>query len=189
MVLRAQSDDSDISLMLRAKQGDSEAFELLSARYRRQLTGFFYSMCWNADTSQDWTQEVLVRLWLARDDYTPCGSFRAYVFRIARNYWLTVLRKRKSRPEPMYLDEAWQPQIDETAIEKVLIRRYEDGRIRTAISDLPEHYRLVFVLSHFQEMKYSEISEVLDIPVGTVKSRMSAAVRTLRDKLSKETED
>ena len=181
--------DPDIQLMLRVKQGDEEAFDELIRRYRRPLMGFFYSLCWNADASQDCAQEALVRLWLARDRYEPSGSFKSYIFQIARNYWLTTLRKRKCRPEPMFLEEGWEPFVDEDSLEQSLIRRYEDRRVKNAIAQLPEHYRLVFVLSNYQDMKYAEIAEILEIPVGTVKSRMSSAVRILRENLSKETED
>jgi len=173
--------DPDVQLMIRVKQGDEEAFDELIRRYRRQLSGFFYSLCWSADAAQDYAQEVFVCLWLARDRYEPTGAFRSYVFKIARNHWLSTLRKRKCRPEPMFLEESWQPIEDESGLEKLLIRRYEDRRIRQAIAELPDHYRLVFVLSHFQDMKYAEIAEILEIPVGTVKSRMSAAVRMLRE--------
>lgn len=181
--------DPDVQLMLSVTQGDEEAFDELCRRYRRQLAGFFYSLCWNTDAAQDCAQEVLVCLWLARERYEPTGSFRSYLFKIARNRWLTTLRKRKCRPEPMFLEEIWEPLEDESGLEKLLIARYEDRRNKMAIADLPEHYRLVFVLSHFEGMKYAEIAEILEIPVGTVKSRMSAAVRILRDKLSKEMED
>ena len=173
--------DPDVELMLRVKQGDEDAFGELMRRYRRRLASFFYSLCWNADTAQDWAQEVFVRLWLARGRYEASGRLKSYIFRIARNHWLTVLRKRKCRPEPMFLAEMWQPETSESGLERLLIKRYEDRRIKSAIADLPEHYRLVFVLSHFQDMKYSEIAEVLEIPVGTVKSRMSSAVRKLRE--------
>lgn len=173
--------DPDVQLMLRVTQEDEEAFDELCRRYRRQLSGFFYSLCWNADAAQDYAQEVLVCLWLARHRYEPTAPFRPYLFRIARNHWLSALRKRKCRPEPMFLEETWQPVEDESGLEKLLIARYEDRRIKMAIADLPEHYRLVFVLSHFEGMKYAEIAEILEIPVGTVKSRMSAAVRILRE--------
>lgn len=176
--------DSDSELMLRVKQGDEEAFDELCRQYRRHLTSFLYSLCWNADAAQDYAQEVFVCLWLARDRYEPTAPFKTYLYKIARNHWISALRKRKCRPEPMYLEETWQPVEDESTLEKLLIRRYEDRKIKMAISELPEHYRLVFLLSHFEAMKYAEIAEVLDIPVGTVKSRMSAAVRMLR-KLNK----
>jgi RNA polymerase sigma-70 factor (ECF subfamily) len=173
--------DSDIELMLRVKQGDEEAFDELARRYRRSLTNFFYSLCWNYDTSQDFTQEVLVCVWLARERYEPSAKFSTYIFRIARNRWLTSLRSRKCRPEALFLEETWEPSLPEPSLERLLIRRYEDRRIRLAVSRLPDHYRLVFVLSQFQDMKYAEIAEILEIPVGTVKSRMSSAVHILRE--------
>lgn len=173
--------DPDIGLMLRAKQGDEAAFEELCGKYRRQLTSFFYSLCWNHHTAEDCAQEAFLSVWLARHRYEPTARLSTYIYRIARNVWLSVLRARKCRPEPLYLEETWVPDAPEDDLGKLLISRYRDRRIRQAVDSLPEHYRLVFVLSHFQEMKYSEIAEVLEIPIGTVKSRMSAAVRILRE--------
>ena len=181
--------DPDVELVLRVKQADEEAFDELVRRYRDLLTSFFYSLCWNIHTAQDCAQEVLVRLWLARERYEASAKLSTYIFRIARNHWLTVLRKRKCRPEPLYLAEMWQPEMDDGSLEKLLMRRYVDRRIKLAIASLPERYRLVFVLSHFQGMKYAEVAEVLEIPVGTVKSRMSAAVRILREKIAGEMGD
>jgi len=173
--------DHDIELMLRAKQGDEDAFGELAERYRRPLTNFFYSLCWNYDSSQDFAQEVLVRVWLSRGRYELRAKLSTYIFRIAHNHWLMALRSRKCRPEPFYLEEMWDAAPAEHDLERLLVRRYEDRRVKTAVSRLSERYRLVFVLSHFQDMKYAEIAEILEIPVGTVKSRMSAAVRTLRE--------
>lgn len=181
--------DLDIETMLLIKHGDEQAFEALSGKYRRPLVNFFYSLCWNIDTSQDCAQEVLLRLWLARERYQPTAKFSTYLFRIAHNQWLMFLRHQKCRPKSFSLDESWDPVVDENCLEKMMIRRYEDRRIRHAVSRLPEHYRIVFVLSHFQDMKYAEIAQVLDIPIGTVKSRMSTAVRSLRNTLSEEMRD
>jgi len=174
--------------MLLVKQGDEEAFAELMSRFRRPLTGFFYSLCWNHDTAQDYAQEVLLRLWLARERYEPTGSFRSYVYRIARNVWLGELRSRKCRPQAQYFEDLDLVE-DEVDIEKLLVRRYVDRKIRLAVAGLPEHHRLVFVLSHFQGLKYWEIADILEIPIGTVKSRMSNAVRMLRDKIKDEMAD
>ena len=183
MVCTQVACDPDIELMLLVKQGNEEAFGELMNRFRRPLTGFFYSLCWNHDTAQDYAQEVLLRLWLARLRYEPTGSFKSYIYRIARNVWLQDLRSMKCRPQPQYYEELDQAE-DEVDIEKLLIRRYVDRRIRLAVAGLPEHHRLVFVLSHFQGLKYWEIAEILEIPIGTVKSRMSNVVRKLREELT-----
>ena len=188
MVCTQTACDPDIELMLLVKQGDEDVFGELMNRYRRPLTGFFYSLCWNHDTAQDYAQEVLVRLWLARSRYEPIGSFKSYIYRIARNVWLQELRSRKCRPQPLYFEELDQAE-DAVDIEKLLIRRYVDRRIRLAVAALPEHHRLVFVLSNFQGLKYFEIAEILEIPIGTVKSRMSAAVRMLREEINEDMVD
>ena len=185
MVCTQVAGDPDIELMLLVKQGDEEAFGELMNRFRRPLTGFFYSLCWNHDTAKDYAQEVLVRLWLARERYEPIGSLKSYIYRVARNVWLQELRSRKCRPQPLYFEELDLAE-DAVDIEKLLIRRYVDRRIRLSVAGLPEHHRLVFVLSHFQGLKYWEIAEILEIPIGTVKSRMSNAVRMLREQLRDE---
>lgn len=181
-----RQDDLEIELMLRVRAGDSDAFRELSDRYRGPVGSFFYSLCWNYDAAQDYAQEVLIRIWLARERYEPTAKPATYLFRIARNYWSNVLRYRRCHPEAMGLEQIWEPFIDESDVERVMMRRYESARIRRAIAGLPEHYRVVFILSHFESLKYQEIAEVLEIPVGTVKSRMSAAIRLLRDVISKE---
>ena len=173
--------DPDIELMLRAQRGDEEAFEELAEKYRRPLTSFFYSLCWNYDSAQDFAQEVLVRVWLSRERYEARAKLSTYIYRIARNHWLMALRARSCRIQPLYLEETWDPSPAEQDLERLLMRRYEDRRVKTAVSGLSERYRLVFVLSQYQDLKYSEIAEILEIPVGTVKSRMSAAVRMLRE--------
>ncbi|MHB1001060.1 MAG: RNA polymerase sigma factor [Armatimonadota bacterium] len=179
---------TDMDLMLRVKAGDVEAFDMLSGRYRGKISGFLYSLCWNLDTAQDCAQEVLLRVWLSRERYQASASFSSYIYKIARNYWLSVLRKKKLRPDTIPLDGICLPD-DSADLEKMLIRRYMDRRVRLVISNLPDHLQMVFILSHFQDLKYAEIAEILDIPVGTVKSRMSTAVKILRGKISEEMRD
>lgn len=176
---------ADIELMAHAKQGDIEAFDELCSRYRKRMAGFFYSLCWDSDAAQDYAQEVLLRIWLHRDNYEPTGSFGSYIYRVAKNFWISTVRSRKCRPNTIPLDHV-SIEDDSSNLERLLLSRYRDRRIRAAVDGLPDHYRFVFVMCHFQDMTYSEIAEALEIPVGTVKSRMSTATKLLRESISDE---
>jgi len=186
---------SDPELMARAKAGDTDAFAVLVERYRRRLCAFFYRLCQDREEASDAAQETLVRLWLARERYRPTARFTTYLYSIAWHHWLNRVRAMKSRPPVVPLEEQLGPagcglltRMLERAepAEDAVLRRYRTQRIRGAIAGLPEKRRIVFVLSHFEGLRYAEIAEVLQIPVGTVKSRMHHAVARLQEQLEEE---
>lgn len=142
------------------------------------------------ETSEDYLQEVLLRLWRARENYQPTAKFTTYLFQIAKNYWLNELGKKKRRPATRNLHQFIDGHQEELADrgsspDGKLLQSELQQVIQAAISQLPEKYRLVFVLSEMSDMKYQEIAEVLNIPLGTVKSRMFIAERKLRKTIQK----
>ena len=184
--------DSDTELMQRVRNGDTAAFKCLYDRYREKVRNFFFHLTWDAEVAKDWTQEVFLRLWLARARYEPTGKFTTYLFQIAKNFYLNHRVHQERDAATLSLDEVAQsngalPRIElidlATQPDVMLFHKYRQRQIRRAIAALPEAYRLVFTMSHFDDLKYREIADVLGIPVGTVKSRMNAAVRMLREML------
>lgn len=178
---------TDIELMLRARADDAAAFQELVSRYREPLRRYFASLLADRSQADDFAQETFLRLWLSRRRYEPTGKFSTYLFQIGKHYWLN--QRKKFRPEvgAVALEDATGAASPTTTQpHAVLLQRYRDGRIRRAIADLPEHYRLVFELCHFDGLRYAEIAGRLGIPVGTVKSRMAEAVRRLRQALAPE---
>lgn len=178
--------------MCRAREGDVEAFAQLVAGHRRRVESFLYRLFWSHDKAEDGAQEVFLRLWMARRRYEPRARFTTFLYQVARNYWLDEARKARVRPEvewPQGREGALNVPAPE-ALEPYhqLFLRYRQWRIREAIARLPEIYRVVFVLGHLEERKLAEIAEILEIPLGTVKSRMHAAVRMLRAWLIEEDE-
>lgn len=180
---------TDAELMELVKQGDFSAFDELYTRYNNSIRRFLYSLTWDEDTAEDYLQEVFYRLYRARSRYQPTGKFSTYLFQIAKNFYLAQCRKqRKAQPEVSFSQEdrnGFRPFENIRANARVepevhLMEEYQRFQLRRAINTLPDHQRLVFVMSHFEEMKYTEIAEVLDIPVGTVKSRMSKATNRLK---------
>jgi len=183
---------SDTELMELIRNSDYAAFDELYDRYWAPIKRFLFSLTWDEDVAEDYLQEVFLRLYRARDRYQPVGRFSSYLYRIAKNYYLAQARKPKARAQEVSLwheeSDGFRPFENLPANRKVepeyhLIEGYRRWRIRQAIDSLPERQKLVFVLSHFEAMKYDEIGDALGIPVGTVKSRMFTAVNTLKSLL------
>jgi len=186
---------NDEELMLRARAGDADAFCALAARHQPWIERFLYHMTWDRELAEDGAQEVLVRVWLARERYQPTARFSTFLFTVARNWWRNVRARRNSRPPVVALEEQVGPEArallrtltsGDNVPERELLRGYERFRIRRAIDALPEAQRLVFILSHFEDLPHARIAALLGIPEGTVKSRMHHAYRRLREALTEE---
>jgi RNA polymerase sigma-70 factor, ECF subfamily len=194
--------ESDAELMARVREGDESAFDRLMERHRPAVYHFLRSLFADPGRAEDGAQETFLRLWLARHRYRPEAPLRSYLYRIARNYFLNRVR---DEPEVLVADLAepgasapaggqptaplWQMTIAPEPAplpDDLLVARYRVWRIRRAVASLPAHHRLVFTLAHDESLSYREIARILEIPVGTVKSRMSAAVRMLRERLPRE---
>jgi RNA polymerase sigma-70 factor (ECF subfamily) len=187
--------DSDERLMEQVQQGDTAAYEALLRRHRPRLQAFFRRLGCESAPAEDATQEALLRVWLARDGYRAGARFLPWLFSIARNCHRDAHRRatalRRTVPLHEQLGAAGREalahlQQRREQPETILLRRQEAARVRRAVVELPEGQRLVFLLAHFEGLTQGEIAEVLQIPVGTVKSRLHHAVRGLRDKLSGE---
>lgn len=183
----------DAELMGRVKGGDFSAFDVLYQRYEEPLRRFLFSLTWDQDTAEDYVQEVFVRLYRARERYEPSGKMINYLLTIAKNYYLARVRRKEPEVVSLFYEnrDGFRPFEGIRASARVepelhLLEGYRRLAIRRAIVALPEKQKLVFVMSHFQQMTYDQISEVLRIPVGTVKSRMFAAVNTLKTMLEEE---
>jgi len=175
--------------------GDEASFEAIVSRYEDSLLGFFYHFTKDHQQAEDLTQETFVRVVRARASYEVRASFRTYLFRIARNLWIDRYRSLRSKPNPLSLNNK-RRNADDTSLEDWLESgveapdaRLDDEEIRGllagAITTLPLGQREVLVLWLETGMKYSEIAKVLDVPVGTIKSRMHTTVQKLREILRK----
>ncbi len=179
--------------LIRFREGDLEAFEKLVRAYQRRLLGFFRSLGADAQTAEDLTQETFLRIFGARESYTPDAPFRTFVFRIARNLWIDRYRARKVRPREDELEDGSGQEEPEERFESPVggpleeaARSEEIEMLRRAIEELPPKHREVLSLVAGQGLSHPEVAEILGIPVGTVKSRMHAAVRLLRGRWQSE---
>lgn len=184
---------TDPELMADLRDGDEQAFEALVGRHQTSLLNFFFRLVWDRGVAEDLSQEVLLRLYLHSADYEPRAKFTTYLYRIARNCWVDHMRRTKGERKMRSLDA--ESEEGHTLAETLAIgvedpssmaRKSElADAVIEAVDGLPEEQKLVFILSEVQGLKYDEIGETLDIPVGTVKSRMFHAVKRLRNKLGR----
>ncbi|HLY76179.1 MAG TPA: sigma-70 family RNA polymerase sigma factor [Planctomycetota bacterium] len=169
--------DLETDLMLRVKAGDRPAFEELYRLYEKPLSNYLYRLCGNRARAEDLLQDAFLRLWKAAPNYEPSAKVSTYVFRIAHNLFLNdAARRREKALESLEAETRSDPASD-------LNRREVQSAVQRAVEALPDGEREVLVLSEYNGFKYAEISEILGIPVGTVKSRMFSAVQRLKEAL------
>ena len=178
-------DESDEVLIRRCRRGDTEAFGTLVKRYAGRATGLALVLVGNYPDALDVSQEAFVRAWRHIGKFRGDASFFAWYASILRKVSLTWLRRRHKRKDVDLVEAAAEPASGPDPA--VLAEQNEQAqRLWHAVLALPTKYREIIVLSHFQHLPYKEIADVLEIPIGTVMSRLHAARVALRAKLSGE---
>jgi RNA polymerase sigma-70 factor (ECF subfamily) len=184
--------DEETALMRRVAAGDVRAFDALVARVLPRLIGYFRALGAERNLAEDCAQEVLVKVYRVRERYEARARFVTYLFHVARNHWIDVWRHRRAGPAtvpsggPDDEDGPPEPAAPPEPAGERMGRGEIQAAIERAVAALSPEHRQVFVLSQVEGLRYQEIAEVLEVPVGTVKSRMHAAVRHLRDRLRAE---
>ena len=176
---------TDEQAMWRVKMDDDpQAFARLVERWQGPIQRLCIKMLGDAHRAEDLTQEAFVRVFARRKDYEPAGRFSTFLWRIALNLCYDELRKIKRRGESSLegnADERGEIEFvaDIAGPDLQVVREERAEHVRRALLQVPEPYRVVVILRHYEGLKFREIGEVLDIPEGTVKSRMVEALNQL----------
>jgi RNA polymerase sigma-70 factor (ECF subfamily) len=181
------SHEEDRELVIKAKQGDEKAFELLVKRYMRRAYFMALGLVGNHEDALDLSQEAFVKCYRALSRYDERFTFYAWFYTILRNHALTFLRKRKRRRRT-FVDVSeevleWRDPDGQTP-ESSLEREEFSKEVWRAIMELDPEHREIIVLSHFENLQYEEIAALLGCPMGTVKSRLYRARAALNEKLT-----
>lgn len=167
-------------------------FEALLEPYRRQLYNSALNLTRHQDDAEDLTQDVLVRAYTSFHQFQRGTNFKAWLFRILTNTYINEYRRRRRAPTLVALEEVSfeaelelsQEQADPSTLpERAVLSQVYDEEVETALQELPEEFRTVVLLSDVQEFSYQEISRMLKVPMGTVRSRLFRGRRQLRAKL------
>lgn len=182
---------SDHALIDATKNGDEAAFAEIVGRYRSPLTNYLYRMLNDYEEAVDLAQETFVRVYFAIDRYHTDYAFSTYIYRIASNLAISEIRKRKRRRLLSltgffkYEDEEadFHPPDEKPLPDADLVSSEERNVIARAIATLPDKYRAPIILRDIEGRTYEEIAEILELGLGTTKSRISRARGLLREKL------
>ncbi len=185
---------ADEELVRSVLSGDRERFGTLVERYQSRLVSYLYRMVRNLDEAHDLAQEVFFRVYQALDRFDSQYRFSTWLFRVAQNAAIDVLRKRRIQLVPISrraddgadsMPDLDLPATDASALE--MLEGQELGAsIRAAIESLPWEYRELILLRHYGELAYEEIAEMKKMPLGTVKNKLFRARQLLKQRLEPE---
>jgi RNA polymerase sigma factor (sigma-70 family) len=167
---------SDEELMSQVRSGVGEMLGVLFERYELPLFNFFYKLTGNRSASEDLVQEVFLRILKYRHSYRSETGFRAWMYQIARNARVDLLRRRQ------HTEVSWEPEMSPGVVpDDSAQQQQESALLYTALQELPEEKREVLVLSRFQDLKYEQIAEIVGCEVSTVKVKVHRALHDLRE--------
>jgi RNA polymerase sigma-70 factor (ECF subfamily) len=179
---------TDEQLIGRFQAGDERAYVELVNRYKDRLFNFVFPFFGDVEQSEDVVQDTMLRLYEKKHYYKEIAKFSTWIYTIARNLANTELRKRKrrkttylsqmSKEERQYDIPAVQDDVDQD-LQNEFIR----NRINLAIDALLEHFKTVIILRDIQELSYDDISNIVEVPLGTIKSRINRARLQLQAEL------
>ena len=178
----------DEKLVEASQNGDTEAFEALIRRYQRQIFNLIYQMTHNVDVVEDIGQDVFVAAFKAIKDFQARSSFFTWLYRIAINHCKNYLNSanRTQDVEKLYRAEQETAEASddyEKNPQSMLLAKEFVAQMEEAMEVLPAEQRIVITLCEFQGFSYQEIAEILQCPVGTVRSRLARARATLQEYL------
>lgn len=184
---------SDHQLIEATKSGDEDAFGEIMNRYRGPITNYLYRFLNDYEEAVDLAQETFVRVYFAIDRYHTGFAFSTYIYRIATNLAISEIRRRKRRRllslTGLFQSEddqqrEFQPPDERPIADAELLGDEKSEMIARAIAALPEKYRVPVILRDIDGRTYEEVAAIMELGLGTTKSRISRGRGLLREKLS-----
>ena len=171
---------TDERLMSLFQAGDENAYVVLVNRYKDKLINFIYHYLKDSESAEDVVQETMIKLYQKKHYYKEIAKFSTWLYTIAKNLANTELRKRKNRKTTLLSqfsndDKTYEIPSDDLEIGQQVQTDVVNEIIKDAVNQLSEKFKIVIILRDIQEISYEEISEIIGVPIGTVKSRINRA--------------
>ena len=182
--------NEDADLVRRCLSGDQRACRDLVRRYERPVYSVLMRVVRRSEDAEDLVQETFVKVFKALDRYDPERPFAAWIFTIASRLAIDHFRRRRIQTVSLsYSDpgssEERTMDVEDTGLKPDEITSNAEEELQTSaiIDSLPEHYRIVVLLRHQQDLSYEEIAQALNLPLGTVKARIHRGRALLKDRI------
>jgi len=172
----------DIQHWNELKEGNVNAFEMFFRTYYQSLCKYAYSFIQDKDEAEEIVQSAFLAVWEKRESLGIQTSLKSYLFSMVRNTSLNVIKHEKIKKRYAGEALAMEEKSRDNVTQKIISLELEE-KIHFAMESLPEQCRLVFKLSRFEELKYSEIAQQLNISIKTVENQMGKALRIMREQL------
>jgi len=169
---------SDEKLIGEAQNGNKSALNTLILNNYDILSGYVLKLTGNADEASDVINDTIVKVVLNVEKYKPTGKFSTWMITIATNIYRDNLKKKKR-----FVSLEGYEEISKVDVEEEIITKLDYENILMLLKELPKEKRAVFILKHYYNYKYEEISEILKCPIGTVRSRLHYSVKYLMRRL------
>ena len=171
---------SDEQLMLLFQGGNENAYIELVNRYKDKLINFIFNYLGDIESSEDVVQETMIKLYQKKHYYKEIAKFSTWLYTIAKNLANTELRKRKQRKTTLLSqfskdDKMYDLPSNDNEVGQEIQTEIVSKIIREAVNQLSEKFKTVITLRDIQQLSYEDISEIIDVPIGTVKSRINRA--------------
>ena len=187
---------TDADLLLAYASGDSQAFSIIVRRYKNRLFAFLYQMTNSTNDADDLFQETFIRVHRFAKDFDKSRQFRPWLFAIAVNAARDFFRKKSRSPillesnlisdsKSILADAVDKENCKKNDSQQNLVNQQDKVNVQNIVESLPADLHEVLILSYFAELPYSDIAEILNIPVGTVKSRVNRAIKKLAEKYNR----
>ena len=170
-------------IIIKAQNGSAEAFGLLVNAYSKRIYRAAYGFLRNMDDATDIVQEVFLRAFKNLASFDPKRPMYPWLYRIARNLCLNKIQHKEYGNSGL---PDWELRGPAKTPEEITMRNHDEEHLYHSIRRLSNPYREIIQLKHFQECSYQEIADILDIPIGTVMSRLYNARKKLREILEEE---
>jgi RNA polymerase sigma-70 factor, ECF subfamily len=178
----AEADEA--RLIATSRCGNAEAYGALVRKYQHRLCSALMPICGSSADAQDAAQEAFLRAYLKLDSFTGASAFYTWLYRIAVNVAISEHRRRRFPPPGGRLSTSGQEPTDRAeAVDENLLRIERAAQVQRALARLSDEHRTILVLREIESLDYDQIAEVLELPVGTVRSRLHRARMQLRQEL------
>ena len=176
--------EEDIKCIHEVLAGNKQAFELIINKYKNPLYATILRMTKNPHDAQDLVQESFIKVYEQLEKYNATGSFSSWLYRVAINHCMDEFRTKRYKMKSVEIDEGKIVMKDHPEI--IFMKKEKSRQLERLVATLPEDERIIILLRYVNELSYQEISELVDMPLSTVRNKLHRAKKKMRETVKRE---